>query len=74
MSGGILLKCSDKTIRDLADLRGRFKVIEKTYQAISIIALCLKELQVSKINVYIDAPVSNSKRLKNIFEEVFFKL
>lgn len=64
LSNSILLKCMDGTIRDLAGLRGTYKLIDKTDIAINMIGEKLEEEKVSKVNFYLDAPVSNSGRLK----------
>lgn len=63
-SDSLLLKCMDGTIRDLAALRGTYRIIDKTDIAIAAIG---KQLQLNKIDkaiFYLDAPVSNSGRLK----------
>ncbi len=59
-----LLKCMDGTIRDLAGLRGTYRVIDKTELAIVEIGKVLEEKKVKKAVFYLDAPVSNSGRLK----------
>ena len=64
LSNSILLKCMDGTIRDLAGLRGTYKLIDKTDIAINIIGKKLEKEKVAKVNFYLDAPVSNSGRLK----------
>ena len=37
LSGSLLLKCMDNTVRDPADLRGTYRLIDKTSQAILMI-------------------------------------
>lgn len=54
----------DGTIRDLAGLRGTYKLIDKTDIAIDLIGKKLQELKISKAVFYLDRPVSNSGRLK----------
>lgn len=69
LSGSVLLKCMDGTIRDLAGLRGSYRMIDKTEPAIMWIGKMLEERKVTKVNFYLDPPVSNSGRLKQkIFE------
>lgn len=63
-SGSPLLKCLDGTIRDLAGLRGTYQVIDKTEPAIDRIGKVLEESRIKKAVFYLDAPVSNSGRLK----------
>ena len=64
LSDSLLLKCMDGTIRDLAALRGTYRLIDKTDTAIMLIGKILEKNEVSKVVFYLDAPVSNSGRLK----------
>ena len=69
LSGTTLLKCMDGTVRDLAGLRGTYKLIDKTDTAIKLIADKLSDKGIKKAVFYIDKPVSNTGRLKQrIFE------
>lgn len=63
-SDSLLLKCMDGTIRDLAALRGTYRLIDKTDSAIKHIGGMLEKEKVKKAVFYLDAPVSNSGRLK----------
>lgn len=63
-SGSPLLKCMDGTIRDLAGLRGTYRLIDKTDLAIIEIGKALEKKKVKKAYFYLDAPVSNSGRLR----------
>lgn len=63
-SGSTLLKCMDGTIRDLAGLRGTYRLIDKTEQAIVQIGNVLESEHIKKAVFYLDAPVSNSGKLK----------
>lgn len=63
-SGSVLIKCMDGSIRDLAGLRGSYKLIDKTDLAIQAIIRAFEELKIAKIVFYLDKPVSNSGRLK----------
>ena len=59
----------DGTIRDLAGLRGTYKVIDKTLEALKVIKETFEDFKIGKAVFYLDAPVSNSGRLKEkIFE------
>lgn len=69
----LLLQCMDGTIRDLAGLRGTYRLIEETPQAVQSIADALSHLRVKKAVFYLDAPVSNSGRLKSLIADVFEK-
>lgn len=64
LSDSTLLKCMDGCIRDLAGLRGTYKLIDKTDKSIMLIGKKLEELKVEKVEFYLDQPVSNSGRLK----------
>ncbi|MDD3225098.1 MAG: DUF434 domain-containing protein [Clostridium sp.] len=64
LSESILLKCMDGTIRDLAGLRGTYRLIDKTQIAIMLIGKMLEKNKVGKAFFYLDAPVSNSGKLK----------
>lgn len=64
MSNSTILKCMDGTVRDLAGLRGTYKLIDKTDAAINLIGQKLEELKIDKAVFYLDSSVSNSGRLK----------
>lgn len=64
LSGGTLIKGSDGNIRDLAGLRGTYKIIDNTDIAIKIIADYLEKQKAKYVKFYLDAPVSNSGNLK----------
>ena len=69
LSGGTLIVGDDGLIRDLAGLRGSYKLIDKTDIALDYIFKFLKLRDVKNINFYLDSPVSNSGNLKiKIFE------
>ena len=70
LSGSILLKGMDGVIRDLADLKGSYKIIDKTEKAIHMVLSKLDELKVTKANIYLDKPISNSGRLKTFIQEI----
>jgi hypothetical protein len=64
LSHSLLLKGMDETIRDLAGLRGTYRLIDKTQIAVVLIGQMLEKYKVGKVVFYLDAPVSNSGRLK----------
>lgn len=70
LSGSLLLHCCDGTIRDLAGLRGTYRIIDKTQQAVRLIFECLQKIGVGEAVFYLDAPVSNSGRLKALILEI----
>lgn len=71
LSQGILIRCMDGTIRDLAGLRGTYRLIEQTDIAIQLIGEQLLKLQAEEVIFYLDAPVSNTGRLKQRIYELF---
>lgn len=64
MSGSPVLRCMDGTCRDLAGLRGTYRLIGRTDAAIRAVISRLQSLSVSRAVFWLDAPVSNSGRLK----------
>ena len=64
LSGGTLIIGDDGLIRDLAGLRGTYKLIDKTDIALDYMFKFLKSIDVQHINIYLDSPVSNSGNLK----------
>ena len=64
MSGSPVLRCMDGTFRDLAGLRGTYRLIGKTDAAIRATISRLQSFTVSRAVFWLDAPVSNSGRLK----------
>lgn len=70
LSNSILLYCMDGTIRDLAALRGTYRLIPETSKAILLMFNVLRNAGVSKINILLDQPVSNSGRLKALIADI----
>ena len=64
LSKRILIKVSYGYIIDLAGLRGKYKIIDKTDYAIELIEKSLSEKSVLNIIFYLDSLVSNSDNLK----------
>ena len=71
LSGSTLLSCMDGTIRDLAGLRGTYRIIDKTEPAISAIRKVLEAEKTKEAHFLIDAPMSNSGRLSSKIEDMF---
>ena len=69
LSGSPILLGKDGVYRDLAGLRGTYRLIDKTDAALNLIEKTLQELNVPMVKFYLDSPASNSGRLKSkIFE------
>lgn len=69
LSDSLLLHCMDGTVRDLAALRGTYRLIDKTPEAVLLIGKALEQSGVGKAVFYLDSPVSNSGRLKQCILE-----
>ena len=70
LSGSPVFACMDGTIRDLAGLRGTYRIIDKTEIAVGKLLLTLDEIGIQKAVIYLDAPVSNSGRLGTLIHEM----
>lgn len=69
LSNSTILKCMDGTIRDLAGLRGTYRIIDKTEMSLDLIFKKLEDMEISKAVFYLDSPVSNTGRLKQLILE-----
>lgn len=69
LSDGIVLYCRDGCYRDLASVHGTYRKVEETVPAIRLIGQSLAALKVGLVKWHLDAPVSNSGRLKGILLE-----
>lgn len=66
----ILFSCMDGSIRDLASLRGTYRLIPETREAIRLLFEVLQEAGVRAAHILLDEPVSNSGRLKVLITEI----
>ncbi len=69
LCGSPLFKCMDGTVRDLAALRGTYRIIPETHDAVRIMLDALRDAGVSSAAVLLDEPVSNSGRLKALMAD-----
>lgn len=69
LSGSLLLEGMDGTIRDLAGLRGSYRIMDKTVQAVELLFTRLETLGVQKALFYLDQQVSNSGCLRALLLE-----
>ena len=69
-SSGLLIKCRDGAIRDLAGLRGTYRLIDKTDIVLNLLGKVFYDLKVNNVIFYLDSPVSNSGKLKSRILEV----
>lgn len=65
LSGGVIILGKDGVLRDLAGLRGTYRLINKTETALDLIGIALNEFNVPQVKFFLDEPVSNSGRLRN---------
>lgn len=72
--GGPLLRCADGAMRDLAGLRGSYKTVIDTEPAIELIATTLRDHDAAMVTVFVDEPVSNSGRVRGLYEDVFARV
>jgi len=70
LAGAVLLKGADETLRDMASMHGSYRKVEETFPALQLIGQTLADLEPGETRWYLDRPVSNSGRLKQIILEV----
>lgn len=69
LGGGLLLRCRDGCIRDVASMHGSYRKVAQTQTAIDAIGGVLSSLEPERCDWFLDQPVSNSGRLKTILLE-----
>lgn len=69
LSGGVLLRGDDGVLRDMAGLRGSYRVVGTTDRAIDLLGEELARLRAPEAVFYLDSPVSDSGRLRGRIEE-----
>jgi hypothetical protein len=65
---GLLFRCPDGAIRDLAGLRGSYKPVDATEPAVALLVQWFAQQRVQTLRVWIDEPVSNSGQIRRMFE------
>lgn len=66
LGGGVVLACRDGCLRDIASVHGTYRRVYETVPAVRLLTEELHRLQVSRVRLLLDAPVSNSGRLSEI--------
>ena len=66
LSGGVLLGARDGSLRDMASMHGNYRKVEETQPALAAIADVITAHDVASCRWLLDAPVSNSGRLKSV--------
>ena len=70
LAGSTLLSCMDGAVRDLASLRGTYRLIPETTEAARLLFDVLQTAGVQTVTILLDQPVSNSGRLKGLLDEM----
>lgn len=70
LGDGIILQCRDGCYRDISSVHGTYRRVAETHEALLLLGNTLKSLQIKKAHWYLDAPVSNSGRLKTLMHEL----
>ena len=70
LSDGVILRCRDTAIRDIASIHGTYRKVDETPPAIDLIGQALIDLEISRCTFLLDAPVSNSGRLRSLMLEM----
>jgi hypothetical protein len=70
LSGGVLLRCRDGCLRDLASIHGSYRSVQETTPALERIGAVLAALGPRSVHWLLDRPVSNSGRLAERIREV----
>ena len=69
LSGSLLLAGMDGTVRDLAGLRGTYRIVDKTVRAVELLLARMDALGVRESVFFLDKQVSNSGRLSALLRE-----
>ena len=70
LSGGVLLRCQDGCIRDMASMHGSYRKVTETEPALLLIGRQFAERSLTSVTWLLDQPVSNSGRLRKLIENL----
>jgi len=70
MAGGLLLRCCDGCIWDIAGIHGTYRLVHETRQAIELIGNVLQAFSLASVLWLFDKPVSNSGRLAEMVRDI----
>jgi hypothetical protein len=70
LSGGYIFKGRDGCLRDISSIHGSYKRVEETIPALLLIANEISAIKPEFVFWLLDAPVSNSARLKQIIMQI----
>lgn len=64
LAGGVVLAGADGALRDLAGLKGNYHLVPETDAALALVEDAVRELGPASLTFWLDAPISNSGRLR----------
>jgi hypothetical protein len=70
LAGGVILSGRDGAYRDMASMHGTYRKVAETLPALGVLGRILEEERPAECRWLLDAPVSNSGRLRGIIEEM----
>lgn len=70
MAGGLLLRCCDGCVRDIASIHGTYRQVHETRQAVELIGNVLQSFSPAGVLWLFDKPVSNSGRLAEMVQGI----
>jgi len=70
LSGGLIYRSRDTSLRDIASIHGTFRTVEETQPAIGKIGDAIERLGFASCVWYFDRPVSNSGRICSMIREM----
>lgn len=70
LAGMVILHAQDACFRDMASMHGNYRTVKETMPAIRLLGQLLSQWKVSVCRWYLDAPVSNSGRLKSLLQKM----
>jgi hypothetical protein len=70
LAGGVILVGRDTAVRDVASMHGTWRKVEETIRAMELIGeVAADDFGVTRLEWFLDSPVSNSGRLKTMLKE-----
>ena len=69
LGGGVLLKCRDGCVRDMASMHGNYRRVAETAPALELVRDVLDAARAGPVRWLLDRPVSNSGRLAGLIRE-----
>lgn len=70
LAGGVVLSARDGTYRDMASMHGSYRKVAETTPALELVGRVTAALNADECLWYLDRPVSNSGRLKQLIEDL----